>query len=181
MMDFAHDSPVSDEHEHDSSSSSSGDHSSPSDDLGFPSPPTADGSHAGWPYDMTGLAIPTLVGLPGHLHQHQHSEWAEQDPSFAYGAGAGGKRAFGQGLGAGHDDDPNGLALMGGDFWSTAPSTTVHSPAEQRPSFYDDLPDVKPDLDLDGRMEVEFDDVVHNNVCGCVPLRLLEIGRRQEL
>ncbi|KAL8290396.1 hypothetical protein RQP46_002654 [Phenoliferia psychrophenolica] len=171
MMDYDHESPVSspgshgfeDPDSHDSSSSSSGDHSSPSDDL-FPSPPSAVGgltSAQGWPYDFS--ALPPS--------QHQQYDWD------GTGKGAFGHPHLGHlgqepllmnGLG---DDDPHGALALTGDFWSTAPSTTVHSPETRSHRDDDDDTDVKPDLDLGAddaaaRMEVEFDDVVHHNSCG---------------
>ncbi|KAM0754724.1 hypothetical protein T439DRAFT_321759 [Meredithblackwellia eburnea MCA 4105] len=70
----------------------------------------------------------------------------------------------------------DGIALTG-DFWSTAPSTTVHSPAASanNPATPDDAAlgatAQNPDLHLDlhnqlSTMQVDFDDVVHGHVCG---------------
>ncbi|KAK4703523.1 hypothetical protein P7C70_g2691, partial [Phenoliferia sp. Uapishka_3] len=165
--DSNHSSPNAYDNDLDSSSS---DHSSPSDDSAFASGPAAapNGGGGAWPYDMTGLSIPTLIGIPsqGPRSASGRAEWNHSESTFdgAYG----GKSAFvpGDDVLLGMDEDPNVLALTG-DFWSTAPSTTVHSPVERRQSHYFDEAaerDIKPDVN--NSMEVEFGDMVHDNVCG---------------
>jgi hypothetical protein len=161
-MDYHPDSPDSSPHECDqdqfdsSSSSSDPDQSSPS---AYASPASA--THAQWAYDLG-----SFVGLPqsnwGAAEPVFGVKIAEMDPEFGVGVGAGGDEAS--------------LALTS-DFWSTAPSTTVHSPNEHKHYVHgleyfsmgsedavvkmEDCAD-----DLTRGMEVEFEDVVHDDVCG---------------
>lgn len=170
--DFALDPPSnhSSPHEYDqdhfdsnSSSSSSGD--SPSSDSAYPSSATPS-----WAYDL-GLSVPAHVEMT-------RDDWVSPlvDPIF----GVKGEGAFGaEGM---MGEDEGGLALTS-DFWSTAPSTTLHSPVEsksyhrQHAEYYDEARTVKAEeADSVKEMEVDFEDLVNGDVCGyafppCSPIQ----------
>lgn len=173
-MDIHPDSPPSDHssplssHEYDpdqidssSNSSSGGDHPSPSSDRFPPAIPT-------WAYDLGLSPVPSLIsmsrsngGSSSNNNGGGGGDWNE--PSFGLkemtaGTGLGGE--YGGIVGE------DGLSLTG-DFWSTAPNTTSHSPFESNGRSGYGHSQARNKVHPDGDdMQVEFDDVVREDVCG---------------
>ena len=141
------------------SSSSSDDHSSPSDSShsAYASPQSA--THLDWSVE---LGLSTLPGVQAGIVQLPQSSWAAPEHQFNKVLPAA---------------EPEALTLTS-DFWTSAPSTTVHSPAaagenhfiSQQSDYFAQSEAVKMEedytLDGDDGMQVEFEDMVHDNVCG---------------
>lgn len=146
---------------HDSLYESSGSsHSSPSDDShsAYASPQSA--THLDWSVE---LGLSTLPGVQAGIVQLPQSSWAAPEHHYSKPPPV---------------VEQEGLTLTS-DFWTSAPSTTVHSPAvDGQGSFGSQSGDyfagagvvkMEEDYGLDGDgMQVEFEDMVHDNVCGCV-------------
>ena len=154
-----HSSPHEYDHDHFDSNSSSSSGDSPSSDSAYPSSATPS-----WAFDL-GLSVPPHVGMP-----RDDGGSPLVDPFFGL-KGEGGFGAEGM-----MGEDEGGLALTS-DFWSTAPSTTVHSPVESRSyhrqhaEFYDAARVVKvEEPDSSKEMEVDFEDLVNGDVCGYASL-----------
>lgn len=155
----------------DSSSSSGGDHSSPSASDGS-SPAYSAASQQEWALDL-GLTMPWTAASPaalGGMAAMDSGFVASQPPAASGGAFKHAARNGQGGNGAAND----GLALTG-DFWSAAPGQEALSPAGSAGGGQQDRDGPQRATDYFGahanrgkdKMQMEFDDMVHEDVCGC--------------